>query len=117
LDGGPAASTGATRRPRDSVLRGDAAVDPSGRSGADTGAGSHSKEGRSCAYRDPADGALRDHGEAGSATAGRDRLAAETFGGPLDPALAGHPVAEPREDDRSSAKPGNPKNAKPKAGR
>ena len=103
LDSGPAVSTGAARRPRGSAgLRCDASFDTAGRSGADTGAGSHSKEGRASVDRDIASGALRDHGEAGSATSGRDRLTATVFGGPLDPALAGKPVPEPQ--DRAKVK-------------
>jgi hypothetical protein len=98
LDSGPAVSTGASTRPRGSAgLRRDASFDTAGRSGADTGAGSHSKEGRASEDRDIASGALRDHGEAGSATAGQDRLTATVFGGPLDPALAGKPIPEPQD--------------------
>jgi hypothetical protein len=59
--------------------------DTAGRSGADTGAGSHSRTGMADADLDPATGGLGDTGTAGSASPGRSRTRTAVYGSDTEP--------------------------------
>jgi len=65
-----------------------APVDAGGRSGADTGAGSHPLAGATAADVDPATGGLGLTGEAGSASPSRSRVRVAVYGGHTEPILA-----------------------------
>lgn len=102
--GTPADTTGQGLRPRstDPLSGGgsdtgphvdDRPIDPnrdiSGRSGADTGAGSHGKTGMAAGDLDPATGGLGDRSAAGSASPSRSRERTAVYGTDTEPLVGG----------------------------
>jgi hypothetical protein len=67
-----------------------------GRSGADTGAGSHSQTGMAEADLDPATGGLGDTGEAGSVSPSRSRERTATYGTDTEPLAGGAARPKPK---------------------
>jgi hypothetical protein len=63
--------------------------DTAGRSGADTGAGSHPRPGMEDADLDPATGGLGEMGAAGSVSPSRSRIRTEVYGTDTEPFVGG----------------------------
>jgi hypothetical protein len=82
---GPGSDTG----PHTAEQRPDPDRDIAGRSGADTGAGSHSMTGMADADLDPATGGLGDMGVAGSVSPSRSRIRTEVYGTDTEPFVGG----------------------------
>jgi hypothetical protein len=81
----PVAGSGADTGPHTGHRPPAADRDTSGRSGADTGAGSHGKTGMAEADLDPATGGLGEMGEADSASPSRSRSRTRTYGTDTEP--------------------------------
>ena len=89
---GPGPDTG----PHTADQRPDPDRDTSGRSGADTGAGSHARTGMAQADLDPATGGLGEMGEAGSGSPSRSRTRTAVYGTDTEP-FAGGAAREKRK--------------------
>jgi hypothetical protein len=85
----PLTGRGSDTGPRTAEQRPDPDRDTAGRSGADTGAGSHSQTGMADADLDPATGGLGDMGAAGSASPSRSRTRTAIYGTDTEPFVGG----------------------------
>jgi hypothetical protein len=85
----PEAGGGPDTGPHTAGRRPDPDRDTAGRSGADTGAGSHAKTGMAEADLDPATGGLGEMGEAGGASPSRSRTRIEVYGTDTEPVARG----------------------------
>ena len=85
----PATGSGPDTGPRTAGQRPDPDRNTAGRSGADTGAGSHGKTGMEEADLDPATGGLGDMGAAGSASPSRSRIRTAVYGTDTEPFAGG----------------------------
>ena len=95
----PVAGRGADTGPHTGGLPPSPDRDTGGRSGADTGAGSHGKTGMAAGDLDPATGGLGEMGEAGSASPSRSRARTRTYGTDTEPVAGG--AARPKRKPAS----------------
>jgi hypothetical protein len=85
----PLAGSGPDTGPHTAEQRPDPERDTTGRSGADTGAGSHAMTGMADADLDPATGGLGEMGAAGSVSPSRSRIRTEVYGTDTEPFVGG----------------------------
>ena len=94
----PVAGRGSDTGPHSGNRPPSPARDTAGRSGADSGAGSHGKTGMAAGDLDPATGGLGEMGEAGSASPSRSRERTEVYGTDTEPLAGGAARPKPKRD-------------------